>query len=646
MAQQKRSSIFDPRYAFDNVHDLEQSKVIWCSDSAQIAYDAMQDSTPLRHKPFYRDDIYLRKANLIFRMSKQEQREFVKCKLDILYFARSYINIDNENDDVELIKLREYQERLLLSYQHHKYTIVLSGRQLGKTVTTAIFLLWVSIFHNRLTIAMLGDTHKTAMENLSKARTMVQRMPFFLKPGVHTWNTMTASFDNGSRIITGPAKKNSVVGKSINVLYIDELAIPPPQQSFNLVMYAFPTIESKINGKIIVTSTPSGDNIFKDLWFAALNKVNKFNAVQINWWEVPGRDLAWKKDMIDMYGIDGFNEQFNCTFLSASRAYYNQDTIEYIEQNIANYTQYKLDGLDSILHKVIDPSGRATTETEPNNFMWYRDDIELSSLRDEHIIIEIDIAEGLLQDFSVANIFRLNKRASKQLKPSKQYNLAPGTEAIKDYISSIDEDIEDGFADDLTTGVYLEQIALFHSNETSLPVFATYIKHLVNKIFNQNNLRIVVEHNKYGGHFINILLLDTNDAYAIDYESIGKTYYDGKVKDGVHMTSKTKNLYVKESKIKLETGTIEINEQRTLNELKYFGKVNNSYAATSGHDDISMTIVGLSGYASIDNDDYLTFIESFLYNDSDNEFDEYDTLDYAAAQEIRKTIRLDKLRQS
>lgn len=63
-------------------------------------------------------------------------REFIKCSEDIVYFAETYCNIVSIDHGRQLIKLRDYQKRILKGFCDkdpvRKNAILLSGRQTGK----------------------------------------------------------------------------------------------------------------------------------------------------------------------------------------------------------------------------------------------------------------------------------------------------------------------------------------------------------------------------------------------------------------------------------------------------------------------------------------------------------------------------------
>jgi hypothetical protein len=75
---------------------------------------------------------------------------------------------------------------------------------------------------------------------------------------------------------------------------------------------------SKIS-RCIITSTPNGQNKFHDIYIGGLEGNNEFKAIRVDWWQVPGRDEAWKQKEIGNLGSEElFNQEYGNQFLSSS----------------------------------------------------------------------------------------------------------------------------------------------------------------------------------------------------------------------------------------------------------------------------------------------------------------------------------------
>lgn len=81
--------------------------------------------------------------------------------------------------------------------------------------------------------------------------------------------------------------------KSSNCAYIDEAAFIDGFEDFYTSTY--PVVSSGANSKIIITSTPNGQNYFHKIWSDATAepKQNNFHAYQVQWNEHPSRNEEW-----------------------------------------------------------------------------------------------------------------------------------------------------------------------------------------------------------------------------------------------------------------------------------------------------------------------------------------------------------------
>lgn len=673
--QTSKFRVFDPRVKFKNDDDKESAKIIWSSESVRLAYQAIDEGLPLVASPFFKgSNIYVRRANLLYRYEKWELDELVKSGLDILYFADTYVQLMTPAGRKMHVTLRKYQRKILRAYQKYKYVIVLTGRQIGKTTTTAVFLSWCVTFKREMTIAVLGDKRDTSMENLNKTKDIIYNLPFFLKPGAYVWNSMSVAFDTGCKILTGSCNKSALVGKTVHILYLDELAIPPAKQSKELVQYALPTINSLPSGKCLITSTPSGDNIFKELWLGAINNKNGFYPIQVNWWDVPGRDDKWKAEQLAILGDDAFNEQYNCVFLSGSMSVIASFAIDAIARRLAEYKFVDIPNMSSLLRYMkLDPD-RRNNEREPYLFLkWHKDIVQklesVGNLKDEVIVMCIDIGEGLGgdSDDSIINIFRLVKQ---EIADKVDDTYLPGSENVDiDYDNFTDEqrasfreallfaqqeveteqlrhkqamqqlkDLEDDEDDDEfaymvdddnaepldysnefgdSVSVACEQIGIFKSNETSIKVLALFVQFLTHYVFDTNKTKIVFERNKYGGEFQSYLTLERARGITVEYETLAQfvTRKDGvETVAGISITPGTKPIYVRAYKDAIESNRILVNHLQTEQQIQVFGKQKNgSYAAPAGmHDDIAMTLVHLAAFMDERNIDWLTLVDILL----------------------------------
>jgi len=77
----------------------------------------------------------VRKPYLTFAMSEDEFEEYIKCKINIHYFAEKYCQIKREDGSIGPMKLREYQKDIIDLYDRNRFSILMASRQVGKCLS-------------------------------------------------------------------------------------------------------------------------------------------------------------------------------------------------------------------------------------------------------------------------------------------------------------------------------------------------------------------------------------------------------------------------------------------------------------------------------------------------------------------------------
>lgn len=76
-----------------------------------------------------------RKANVNYKMTLEETKEYIRASKSVIYFAQKYCKVKNEESKVELIPLRDYQYDVLNMFANNNRNILMASRQTGKCVT-------------------------------------------------------------------------------------------------------------------------------------------------------------------------------------------------------------------------------------------------------------------------------------------------------------------------------------------------------------------------------------------------------------------------------------------------------------------------------------------------------------------------------
>jgi len=141
------------------------------------------DIRGMQNSPFKENDIILKKGKLPFEYTTEEWEEMGRCKIDPMYFAVNHAFIRTPLGDM-LVKdagnLRDFQEQIIQNLHNHKFNILMASRQIGKTVTTAIYIVWFMLFNKEKNVLMVADNMTTTKEIMEKLRIVLDNLPLFL----------------------------------------------------------------------------------------------------------------------------------------------------------------------------------------------------------------------------------------------------------------------------------------------------------------------------------------------------------------------------------------------------------------------------------------------------------------------------------
>jgi hypothetical protein len=688
----------------------EERQMVFTTRLVDDATDKINDGIVIKRyqNPWLKSEVGLRRSGVTFKMSADEQQEYIKCALDVHYFVEKYCKVKREDGSIGNILLRDYQKEILDNFVNSRFNILMASRQVGKTISSAIFMLHKILFDNDKNIMIVANKGDTAVEIVDKIKSIYSLLPFFLKPGIKTWNQKSLTFENGCRIKTSARTKTPAIGFTIDVLYLDEFAHIPSNIIEPYYTAAFPTTAAVQNSKIIITSTPNGMNLFHKLLTDAERPEgdtlkNNYKAMRVYWYQVPGRFITyirinhhnlyeyglnkedifeqcfqrwghltkvemgynsdlqkdviyvynnekcsdgdvknsfivdskgmeipiralgeittWKEEAIkDIGGEDAFNQEYGLRFINASKSLLNESIIDDL---LKNKRLYEWEEIDEFERKI---------KFSYKDLKWVQDDDLFFPLKRKEYkcVISVDISEGLGQDYSVINIFRVNNKPKEIIEIQRA-----GYKSLVDFFR-------------------LDQIAIFRSNLCSVKQLAEFLYILVFDYLNPENVKIVLELNNYG----NTLLAEMPHVFdgKNDYGSSVFVRYKHRVDSNEEKVGlkvgENKNLLVKDYQDLMMSKGFFINNEDTIREITTFVKHtttagNIRYAADVGHDDCVMTIVNAtsifnkSEFKEICEEHLNRFVDkstSSYINDCMKQVDFVEGLDYSQLLKVRRQI--------
>ncbi len=652
-------------------------QVIWTTKMVEEATEKINNGFVLSRldNPFFEKIVGLRTSGLTFKMSPDEQEEYIKCALDIHHFAATYCYIKGEEGQPIIIPLRDYQNEILDNFFSNRFNILMASRQIGKTICSSIMMLHYVLFNNNKNVLVTANKLDTAVEVLDKIREIYQRLPFFLQQGIINWNQKFMVFENKSRIKGFATTKTSSIGQTADFLYLDEFAYLPDNIADKFYKSVFPTVSNIENSKIIITSTPNGFNLFHKLLTEAEKpegEKSSYMAKRVYWWQVPKRfatyirlnskkleefninneellrylrekynknehnlkyneelkkwvitslntsdcteeDLlaesfngirllefsditTWKKETIkDIGGEEAFNQEYDLRFINSSRSLLSETLIDELSKNKKLFEWERIEEFEGKL------------KFPYQDFKWNQDEDDFLPLsrKNYKIIISVDVAEGLGQDYTVMNIFKMDMKPIELIEKQKSKY-----KSIVDFIQ-------------------LKQIGMFRSNLISVQQLSELLYLTSFEFFDPDNVKIVLEINTYGNELLAHLphVFDGNNDYGSSIFFRFKHRADA-VEEKIGLkVGDNKNLLVKEYQDRMEERSIVISNDVNISEITTFIKHttnagNVRYAADgSSHDDTVMTLIDLC--AIFQKNDFKQLVDDFIDTLSDTSMKNY-----------------------
>lgn len=510
---------------------------------------------------------------------------------DMVLTENSYCMVDS------VMKMSGKRSMYDLSVETAEHSYFADGILSHNTVMTSVFITHYLIFNKDRNVMVLANVGRTMEELIDKIKVIMSNVPFFMKPGVIVNNVKSMKFDNGCRLFGMPTTKNAGIGFAVHLLYMDEFAHIHPNFIDFFWKSAYPTISSSHVSKVIITSTPNGTNKFYELYTAALQGENDFHPIRIDWWQVPGRDEAWKQKEIKNLGSEeDFNQEYGNQFLSSSRLLLDPKTMQMMKNSAVEYVHETIDGLEDL-------------EIDYQNLKWHPK-FKVNEVEGGKFVFSIDLSEGVGRDYHVVNIFKL-------IPTPKSY-----IEKMKDF-----DDESDFFS--------LLQVGMFRHNRCDVDTVASIVSYLLYEVFGEDNVAIVLEMNYDGQRFTDKLEKDDRFYDEILVHSL-HSENSKHVKPGIKVRNGNKKAFCSNSKRLIRLVRIILTEINTYNEMSNFG-INDkgTYSSQIGNDDIAATCVNLTTYFESEQfsmqveeyfdelqDDIKTLIQSKLSTNGDE--DDYD----------------------
>ena len=587
----------------DKQAELEKKSKVYSTEkikdiTSNVLNGGKADTTPFFHgSPDWRD------SGVIFEYTDEELEIMDKCSNDCIWFVENYAKFLNKKGRTT-VKLYDFQKENLktLSGEHwdpeedvimpdNQMVCLLQSRQTSKTTTISSYIAWYSIFHNDRNIFICANKGSTATEIMGKVKSVLEGLPFFLKPGIVNIASNRIKLENGTCIKCAAASKTPATGDSIHLLYIDECALIPKGVISEYWASVIPTMSSLANSQIIVSSTPRGTSgKFYEIVESALKKTEGWVLNRVDWWQVPGHDEKWlEKERKKMMDDDLFEREYKLSFESDSTRLISPKSIVLMNKIKQDFVHREFN------HVPLEIS---------NNILWAPDFnptyMDYETLYRKSFLFVVDTAQGIEQasvekedsDYNIINIFEIEPLSPNRI----NINRNGGPISIKDCVQY------------KQVGLYIDNF----KDETQCAEAAKYIAFQILKTgYGEiDNVRILIEMNFNGNNWINkfkqhptyydALILKTTRGVQKPGQPIQKMklQYGFRTTGGEH----GKNYYcelgakmIHNRQILVRQHDQDVNHS-SINELDQFGKnkKKNTYEGSLCHDDIAITCLFVS----------------------------------------------------
>ena len=281
---------------------------------------------------------------------------------------------------------------------------------------------------------------------------------------------------------------------------------------------------------------------------------------------------TWKEEAIkDIGGEDAFNQEYGLRFINATRSLLNENIIEHLLNNKKPFIYRDIEELDKKL------------KFSYGDLKWIDDeDVFLPEQRKSiKGVISIDISEGLGQDYSIINIFKIREKSDDVIESQKfKYT-----------------NLSDFFC--------LEQIGIYRCNYVSVKQLAEIFYLLAFEYFDYENFKVVLELNNYGNEFLAHLphVFEGKNNYGSSIFFRYKHRADSPEEKVGLKVGENKNMLVKDYQEAMEKKNFIITNEDNIREITTFVKHitsagNIRYAADIGHDDTVMSLVNAASVFS------------------------------------------------
>lgn len=289
------------------------------------------------------------------------KEEIKNCKSDINHFCQ-YVKIKHVTESYIPYKPYLFQQKYYNTLLDNKYTITDKCRQVGMSVATTVYILWLCLFKYDQTVDIISISDRESKSFLSKLKGTYENLPKWFKAVPYfqkdTDNEHSIKWRNGSFVQSLPRTKEGSRSGSLSLLVFDEAAFIEYMESQWAGSYY--TVARSVKSKALVISTRNG-TVGTGQWYyekltSTQNGETDFSLVETDWWEVPEylQEPSWLDGAFKNTSRDTFLQEVCKKWLVAGDTVLDKETLinypikEHIHNHIINHEGFKerIEGLN------------------------------------------------------------------------------------------------------------------------------------------------------------------------------------------------------------------------------------------------------------------------------------------------------------
>jgi hypothetical protein len=200
---------------------------------------------------------------------------------DPLLFIQTFVKIVDKRG--KLVKFVPNPQQKQLLNEMDKFNVVLKSRQLGISVLSCAYSIWLAIRYPNTSCLLMAHSLDGADGIFTKLKQLYGSIPEAIRPRLINNNRKELKLENGSRItVISCGTKESVRGSTLRFVHVSEAAFCNENIDRQIL-----AIEQCLtpNGQIIVESTANGFNFFSDMYLKAAQGESLYRPFFFGWIE-------------------------------------------------------------------------------------------------------------------------------------------------------------------------------------------------------------------------------------------------------------------------------------------------------------------------------------------------------------------------